>query len=275
MAAICPSNFNVNYLREQVRATYDRVARDPDGDFHFHRGPEYAQTHLGYDVEELAQLPAECTARFAGVGNPLRIGAADPSLGALRPGQTVLDHACGAGMDLLLAARRVGPTGRAIGVDMTPAMVECATRAAEQAGLAGIVSVCEGFFEELPVADESVDVVISNGVINLAPDKPRVFAEMYRVLRPGGHVFLADVVVQRELTLEARSNPDLWAACVGGALIETEFADLAREAGLQAGRVVQRYNCFFKTSAEEKVAKDLFVHAVNFHARKPEVHHEG
>jgi len=134
MAAICPGNFNVNYLREQVRATYERVARDPDGDFHFHRGPEYARKYLGYDAEELALLPAECTARFAGVGNPLRIGDADPALGALRPGQTVLDHACGAGMDLLLAARRVGSGGRAIGVDMTPAMVECATRAAAQAG---------------------------------------------------------------------------------------------------------------------------------------------
>jgi arsenite methyltransferase len=271
MAASCPSNFDVNYLREQVRATYDRVARDPDGDFHFHRGPEYAQQYLGYDAQELARLPTECTARFAGVGNPLRIGDADPSLGALRSGQTVLDHACGAGMDLLLAARRVGPGGRAIGVDMTPAMVECATRAAEQAGLAGIVEVHEGYYEELPVADASVDVVISNGVINLAPDKRRVFGEMFRVLRPGGHVFIADVVVQRELTLEARGNPDLWAACVGGALVETELAELAREAGLEAGRVVQRYNCFFKTTAEEKVAKDLFVHAVNFHARKPEV----
>ena len=275
MAASCPSNFNVNYLREQVRATYDRVARDPGGDFHFHRGPGYAQQYLGYDAQELARLPAECTARFAGVGNPLRIGDADAFLGALRPGQTALDHACGAGMDLLLAARRVAPGGRAIGVDMTPAMVECATRAAEQAGLAGIVSVCEGIFEELPVADESVDAVISNGVINLAPDKRRVFAEMVRVLKPGGHVFIADVVVQRELTLEARGNPDLWAACVGGALVETELAELAREAGLQGGRVVQRFNCFFNTSAEENVAKDLFVHAVNFHARKAEARHEG
>jgi arsenite methyltransferase len=270
MAALCPSNFNVNTLREQVRETYDRVARDPDGDFHFHRGPEYARTWLGYDGEELARLPAECTARFAGVGNPLSIGEAEPGLGALRPGQTVLDHACGAGMDLLLAARRVGPTGRAIGVDMTPAMVECATRAAAQAGLDDIVRVHEGYYEELPVADESVDVVISNGVINLAPDKRRVFAEMFRVLRPGGQVLIADVVVQRELTLEARSNPDLWAACVGGALVESELAELARAAGLESGRVVQRYNCFFRTSAEEKVAKDLFVHAVNFHARKPE-----
>jgi ubiquinone/menaquinone biosynthesis C-methylase UbiE len=274
MAAICPTNFDVNYLREQVRATYDRVARDPDGDFHFHRGPEYAQTCLGYDAEELAQLPTECTARFAGVGNPLHIGDADPSLGALRPGQTVLDHACGAGMDLLLAARRVGPTGRAIGIDMTPAMVEFATRAAAGAGLGDVVEVHTGYYEDLPVADESVDVVISNGVINLAPDKRRVFAEMVRVLKPGGQVFLADVVVQRELTLEARSNPDLWAACVGGALVENEFTEIAREAGLRSGRVVQRYNCFFNTSAEEKVAKDLFVHAVNFHARKPEVNHE-
>jgi arsenite methyltransferase len=268
MATTCPVNFDVKYLREQVQATYDRVAREPDAEYHFHRGPVYAHQFLEYDAEELAQLPDECTARFAGVGNPLRIGDTDASVGAVRPGQTVLDHACGAGMDLLLAARRVGRNGRVIGIDMTPAMVEYATLAAERAGLAGTVSVREGVYEDLPVDDESVDVVISNGVINLAPDKRRVFSEMFRVLKPGGHVFVADVVVQRELTLDARSNPDLWAACVGGALVETELLGIAREAGLSEGRVVQRFNCFYNTPAEEKVAKDLFVHAVNFHARR-------
>jgi arsenite methyltransferase len=210
MAAICPANFNVNYLREQVRATYDRVARDPDGDFHFHRGPGYAQTYLGYDGRELAQLPAECTARFAGVGNPLRIGDADPSLGAMCPGQTVLDHACGAGMDLLLAARRVGPTGRAIGIDMTPAMVACATRAAGEAGLADIVEVHAGYFEDLPVADDSVDVVISNGVINLSPAKDEVFKEIYRVLRPGGRLQFADIVVNEALPPDVANSLDAW-----------------------------------------------------------------
>jgi arsenite methyltransferase len=262
MATTAPRNFDVNDLRSQVVATYDRVAREPEAHYHFHRGPDYAQDFLGYDEDELAALPAIATARFAGVGNPLAIGP-------IQPGATVLDHACGGGMDLLLAARRVGPTGRAIGVDMTPAMVETATAAARQAGLEGIVSVHQGFYESLPVPDESVDVVISNGVINLAPDKGAVLDEIYRVLKPGGSLYLADVVVQRELTLEARSNPELWAACIAGALVESELPALAAARGLIEGRVVRRFNCFYDTTAEAKVAKDLFIQSVNFHAQKP------
>lgn len=262
MATGCPLNFDVAYLREQVRSTYDQVARDPGGDYHFHRGPEYAQRFLGYDAGELAGLPELSTARFAGVGNPLAIGP-------IEPGATVLDHACGAGMDLLLAARRVGPRGRAIGIDMTPAMIECATQAARQAGLAHITRFRQGYYEDLPVEDSSVDVVISNGVLNLSPDKHRVMSEVFRVLRPGGQLYLADVVVQQELSIEARSNPDLWAACVGGALVEPELEALARETGFSGGRITRRFNCFYDTSAEAKVAKHLFVQSVNFIAGRP------
>ncbi len=261
MAATCPIGFDVEELRAQVRATYDQVAREPNGEFHFHRGPDYATEYLLYDRAELASLPDECTARFAGVGNPHRIGS-------IERGETVLDHACGAGVDLLLAAQKVGPKGRAIGVDMTPAMRECATEFARQAGLADIVEVREGVFEDLPVEDESVDVVISNGVVNLAPDKNQVFQEIYRVLKPGGRLFLADVVVQRELTLEARSNPDLWAACIGGALPEPELLELTAAAGFLDGRIVERFDCFRNTSAEDKVSKDLHVAGVNFFAGK-------
>jgi ubiquinone/menaquinone biosynthesis C-methylase UbiE len=269
MALIAPENFDTESLREQVRAEYDRVARQPHGKFHFHRGAEYASTFLGYDAAELATLPEESTARFAGVGNPLRIGDTAPGAGPLKPGETVLDHACGAGMDLLLAARRVGQTGRAIGVDMTPAMRACASAAADLAGLGAIVDIREGLYENLPVESASVDVVISNGVVNLAPDKSRVFGEIARVLKPGGRLFLADVVVQRELSLKARSNPSLWAACVGGALTENELHQLAAQVGLVDSRVVQRFNCFMGTTAEQKVAKDLFIHGINFYARKP------
>ena len=135
----------------------------------------------------------------------------------------------------LLAARRVGATGRAIGVDMTPGMRAQAQRAATEAGLQDIVDIRAGLYESLPVADESVDVVLSNGVVNLSPDKPRVFSEIFRVLKPGGQLFLADVVVQRELTLEARSNPDIWAACIGGAMVEYELPEIASAAGLVGG----------------------------------------
>lgn len=262
MATTAPHHFDANYLRSQVIATYERVAREPGAHYHFHRGPDYAADFLGYDRGELSALPKIATERFAGVGNPLAIGP-------VRLGARVLDHACGAGMDLLLAARRVGPEGRAIGVDMTPAMVESAREAARQAGLAERVEVRQGFYEELPIPDGSLDLVISNGVLNLAPDKAVVLDEIYRVLRPGGELYLADVVVQRELTLEARGNPELWAACIAGALVESELPVLASERGLMDGRVVRRFNCFYDTSAEAKVAKDLFIQSVNFYARKP------
>lgn len=270
MAFIAPENFNSDYLREQVMVEYDRVARDPHADYHFHRGPAYAETLLSYDPKELALVPQEASARFAGVGNPLRVGDTTPDVLPLQKGETVLDHACGAGMDLLIAAHRVGSNGKAIGVDMTPAMRDSARAAAEQANLSDIVDIREGLYEDLPVDDESIDLVISNGVVNLSPDKQQVFREIMRVLKPGGRLFLADVVVQRELTEDARSNPDLWAACVGGALVEHELYELASATGFKHGKVVQRFNCFYNTSAEEKVAKNLFVHGVNFYASKPE-----
>jgi len=262
MAITCPVGFDVDRLRAQVLGTYDQVARDPGGEFHFHRGARYAAEYLRYDPAELALLPEECTARFAGVGNPLRIGP-------LHGGETVLDHACGSGMDVLLAARRVGPEGHVIGVDMTPAMREAAAEAAERAGLGSVVEVRAGFFEELPVDDESVDVVLSNGVVNLSPDKSQVFREMHRVLRPGGRLYLADVVVQRELKYEVRNNPDLWAACIGGALPEPELTKLALATGFVDPRIVERFDCFRGTTAEAKVSRDLRVHAVNFQANKP------
>jgi SAM-dependent methyltransferase len=205
MAATCPIGFDVQRLQAEVKSTYDRVARDPDGEFHFHRGLEYACEVLDYDRREVETLPQESVQRFAGVGNPHRIGP-------IRSGETLLDIGCGAGMDLLLAAKRVGPDGRAIGVDMTLAMCERARAAAVQAGLWQNIDVRAGGAEQLPVEDECIDVVISNGVINLSPDKNRAFQEILRVLRPGGRLYLADVVVKRELSLDARSDVDLWAA---------------------------------------------------------------
>jgi arsenite methyltransferase len=160
---------------------------------------------LRYDPTELAMIPEESSACFSGVGNPHRIGP-------IMLGETILDVGCGAGMDLLLAARRTGATGRAIGIDMTPAMIERAKAAALKAGLWETVDIRRGIAEELPVESETIDVVISNGALNLSADKVRAFSEIFRVLRPGGRFYLADVVVQRELSLAARSDVDLWAA---------------------------------------------------------------
>ncbi|HVY25435.1 MAG TPA: methyltransferase domain-containing protein [Polyangiaceae bacterium] len=262
MAATCPLDFDVARLREGVRDVYGRVAEDPTGDFHFHRGLDYAVELLGYSRTELSRLPSVATSRFAGVGNPF-------AAGAVLPGDVVLDHACGAGTDLLLAAGRVGARGRAIGVDMTPAMLQQARAAVVMAQLTSRVELKAGLFEELPLEDASVDVVISNGVLNLSPDKTRTLAEVVRVLRPNGRLLLADVVVQRELTLAARSSPDLWAACVGGALPEGELLELAHAAGLRDGRIAARFDCYAGTSAMAKVSSDLRLAAVSFFARKP------
>jgi SAM-dependent methyltransferase len=202
MAIACPIDLDTQMLRTEVSKVYARVATDPDGEFHFHRGPAYAASYLGYDAEELAVLPPECTASFAGIANP-------PSIGPIVADETVLDIGCGAGMDLLLAARRVGSGGRAIGIDMTEAMRDRA-RASATAARLNNVEVHQADATALPLPDQSVDVVISNGVLNLVPEKERAFAEILRVLRPGGRLQLGDIVLDAELGEDVRRNIDLW-----------------------------------------------------------------
>ncbi len=202
MAITCPVDFDTQVLRLEVSSVYSRVATDPAGDFHFHRGPAYAANFLGYDAGELSALPLECTASFAGVANPHAIAP-------LVAGETVLDIGCGAGTDLLLAARRVGPGGHAIGIDMTEAMRDRARGSADAAGLTN-VEVRQADATALPLPDASVDIVISNGVLNLVPEKEKAFAEIYRVLRPGGRLQLADIVLDAELDESVRRNIDLW-----------------------------------------------------------------
>jgi arsenite methyltransferase len=205
MAIACPINLDVEKLRDEVRETYSRLVNEPGGDFHFHHGLDYACERLRYDRDELESLPTECTDRFAGLGNPHRVGP-------IKPGETVLDIGCGAGTDLLLAARRTGPGGKVIGVDATCAMRELAASNARLADLSERVDIRAGRAEELPVDGAGIDVVISNGVINLATDKRVAFDEIVRVLRPGGRLYLADVVITEELSQASRSDAELWAA---------------------------------------------------------------
>jgi SAM-dependent methyltransferase len=202
MAISCPVDFDSQALRAEVSKIYSRVANDPDGDFHFHRGPDYAAGVLGYDRERLASLPDRSTASFAGVANPL-------SIDEVRAGECVLDIGCGAGMDLLLAALQVGPTGEAVGVDMTPEMLESVKRSVDEIGDVN-VTLESGDAEDLPLEPASVDVVISNGVLNLTTDKHRAFSEILRVLRPGGRLLLGDIAVADELSLDIRNDIDLW-----------------------------------------------------------------
>ncbi len=203
MTISCPLDLDIARLTADVQAMYTRVATDPDGEFHFHRGPAYAAERLAYDPVELARLPAAVTAPFAGIGNPHLVAP-------LEPGATVLDMGCGAGTDLLLAARRVLPAGRAIGVDMTEAMAARARAGADLAGLPN-VEVRIGDATALPVDDESVDVLMSNGVFNLVPDKARALREIFRVVAPGGRLQIADIVLGTELEEAAKRDVDLWA----------------------------------------------------------------
>ena len=202
MALTCPMNFDKDKLRSEVRLTYTQVAEDPAGDYHFHRGAEYAAKYLGYDRAALKALPLAATEVFCGMGNPFRMGA-------LENGATVIDIGSGGGMDCLLAAKQVGPNGTVIGIDMTDAMLERSGGAARATGLVN-VRFEKAEMTRLPLADDSVNVVISNGVINLAPDKEAVFAELFRVVKPGGRLQFADIIMKSALSEDARNNIDLW-----------------------------------------------------------------
>lgn len=191
-------------LTAQVRAEYERLAAAPDDDFHFNRGLEYAVTRLGYDRALLESFPGESVERFAGLGNP-------HACGPIRPGEVVVDVGCGAGLDLLIAARRVGRLGRAIGVDPTPAMRRVAWRSATRANLAQQIRLVDGTADRLPLPDASADVVISNGVLNLSVNKPAALAEMHRVLKPGGRLYLADAVIEGSFKASELADPNLWA----------------------------------------------------------------
>ena len=176
-----------------------------------------------YRNADISDLPATVTDVAFGCGNPTAIAA-------LEPGQVVLDLGSGGGIDCFLAAKMVGPTGRVIGVDMTPEMIRLARKNAEKVG-ASNVEFRLGEIENLPVADESVDVIISNCVINLSPDKPRVFREAFRVLKPGGRLQVSDIVWTRPVPEEIRSDMEKWAGCIAGALLESEYLDHIRAAG--------------------------------------------
>ena len=202
MAIACPAGLDVARLKQEVRQTYASVARDPEGNFHFHRGPEYAARLLGYDLAELQSLPRIATAPFAGVGNPFLMDS-------FTPGAVVVDIGSGAGMDCLLAGRRVGPAGTVVGVDMTDEMLERARAGANEAGLHH-VRFEKADINSLPIDSGSVDVVISNGVINLATDKASLFTELYRVVKPGGRMQFADIIVGMELSEGVRNDIDLW-----------------------------------------------------------------
>jgi arsenite methyltransferase len=196
-----PIDVDSDTLRKAIQDEYKEVAEHPDKGFHFHTGRRLTRI-VGYLDEWLEGVSETAIESFAGTGNPF-------SLGELKPGEKIVDIGSGGGIDSLVAARMVGPEGEVVGIDMTPAMLEKARSAAADSGIDN-VEFREAFMEEIPVEDGWADVVISNGVLNLTPDKSKTLGEMFRVLRPGGRLQIADILVSREVSNEAKQRIDLW-----------------------------------------------------------------
>ena len=201
MTAPSPLRLDRDVLRRAIREEYEVVATEPTRGFHFHTGRPLAQ-RLGYRDAWLAGIPEASIESFAGTGNPFNLGTLDT-------GERVVDIGCGAGIDSLIAAQMVSPTGHVIGVDMTPAMLEKAAASAAAADVDN-VEFRAGYGESVPVPDEWADVVISNGVLNLMPDKVAALTEMARVLKPGGRLQIGDILVDKEVPQSAKEQIELW-----------------------------------------------------------------
>ncbi|WP_159590399.1 methyltransferase domain-containing protein [Chelativorans xinjiangense] len=220
--------FDPRDLEAKVKDMYRAVAENPQGEFHFEMGRGLAE-RLGYPPADLDRIPAESIASFAGVGYYFH-------LAGLKPGETVVDLGSGSGMDTFMAALHVGASGTVIGVDMTDEQRRKAERLRDAGGFVN-VSYIKGYIEEVPLTDACADVVISNGVINLATDKQKVFEEVARLLRPGGRFAISDIVTEVQLPDSIVCNSTLWAACIGGAAQQDSYRDQIERAGMRVETV--------------------------------------
>lgn len=238
-----------------VKDMYADVAISPDKPFHFPTGLNSCR-FLGYPEEELEAVPESAIESFAGVGYPF---LAD----VIQPGDTVVDVGSGSGVDVMIAAQKTGESGQVFGIDMTPEMI---TKAGENIQKAGVshIRIIEGQADNLPLEDASVDVVTSNGVINLVPRKEQAFREIHRILKPGGRIQLADIVLSKPVGEKSKSNAQLWAECIVGAEPAQEYVDLIRTAGFENVSVIDRLDYFDRSSNEgtKKAAKGLGAHTV-------------
>ncbi|WP_116110792.1 methyltransferase domain-containing protein [Amycolatopsis ruanii] len=246
-------------LETQVKRMYEQVATEPGAGFHFELGRGVA-IRAGYDPAMLDAIPAPAVESFAGVGFFF-------DLAALAPGETVVDLGSGSGMDAFYAAARTGPAGHVTGVDFTPAQLAKARRLAAGTG-APTLEFVDARIEHLPLADGSADCVISNGVINLCPDKAAVFAEAARVLRPGGRLAVADIVSEQPLPESVVCNADLWASCIGGAAPQDHYRAAITAAGLIVHCVRDNDYAFISDRARTASAS-YGVHSVSVLATKP------
>lgn len=257
--AVAPANVDRERLRTGIKDKYTEVALEPEKGFHFHTGRPLAAL-LGYDAAAVDRLPAATVDSFAGTGNPF-------SMGPIHRGEVVLDMGCGAGFDLLQAAIQTGPSGRAIGVDMTEAMRNKARAGADELFLRN-VDIRPGYLEELPVEDASIDVVISNGVFNLTPDKEAVMRQVYRVLKPGGRFQFGDIIVHIDVPQDAKDDVELWSNCIAGALTRDEWQWVIDHTGFTDARWGVETDVY-SGSKHESDAKEFETRGVTFAARKP------
>lgn len=254
----------LGYTREQiaeaVKEMYSAVAADPRAGFHFPVG-EGATRIAGYDERLLESIPERALASFAGVGCPFHADV-------IRPGDTVLDIGSGSGVDAAIASRLAAPGGKVLALDMTPAMLEGLRALVRSEGIDNI-EVIEGNAERLPLPDASVDVVTSNGVLNLVPDKRRAIAEIFRVLKPGGRVQIADIVIRLPVTPDCLADPKLWAECVVGATVDEDYLDMFRDAGFEEVEVLRSHDYFRHSPSPEtrEVAQGFGARAVELRMR--------
>jgi ubiquinone/menaquinone biosynthesis C-methylase UbiE len=255
-----PRPLNTIELEQKVKEMYQKVALDPHGEFHFEMGRALAE-RLGYRGTDLDRIPAEAIDSFAGVGYYF-------DLAKLQPGETVVDLGSGSSTDAFVAALHVGKTGMVIGVDMTDAQLEKAERLRAAAGFDN-VSYLRGHIEGVRCEDGTFDAVISNGVINLAPDKQQVFNEAARLLRPGGRLAIADIVTEVQLPEGITCNVTLWAACIGGAMQVDRYLDAIERAGLRIEAVQDNPQYRFISDNAQGATRKYGVKSVSILAIKP------
>ena len=253
-------SFDPKDLESKVKAMYRSVAENPRGEFHFEMGRALAE-RLGYPATDLDRIPAEAIESFAGVGYYFH-------LAKLKEGETVLDLGSGSGMDTFVAALKVGPMGKVIGVDMTDEQRAKAERLRQRDGFSNITYV-KGYIENVPCPPASVDVVISNGVINLAPDKSKVFREAFRLLRPGGRLAISDIVTEVQLPESIICNSTLWAACIGGAAQQDNYRTQIEAAGLRVARVEDNPAYQFISDNARGASRKFGVKSISLLALKP------
>lgn len=253
------NSVNPQELEANIKAMYREVALYPENGYHFEMGRALAE-RLGYPADLLNQLPEESIQSFAGVGYHFQMAQ-------LKKGEIVLDLGSGSGMDTFFAAKQIGDTGEVIGLDMTPEQLTKAESLREKGNFSNTIFM-KSYIEELPVIHSSIDVVISNGVINLSADKRKVFQEAYRVLKPGGRLAISDIVAEIAMPEQITCNAILWAACIGGAMQEDAYYDLIESVGFQITEIEDNDNYRFRSRSAAGTSRAYGVRSISLLAVK-------